>query len=463
MIDPALRKAIVYRSHLWFFGIYFYEYIKYPMADFHYEIFQLTQDRTIKLVVLPAFRGCGKTTIIGQSFPIWAIIGAPQKKYVLIISKTIDQARQHFKNIRNELEHNELLKCDLGPFYEENEEWKSYSLVIPKYNARITAVSSEQSIRGTKNGSNRPDLIILDDVEDLESVKTKESRDKTYQWFTGDIIPIGDIDTQIYLIGNMLHQDSLIMRCKKDIEEGKRSGIYRQYPLINDNGNIMWAGKFPDIPAIDQLKKIVGDEVSWQREYQLKIIPTGNQIIYQDWIHYYDKIKENNDKLRYTITGVDPAISEKETADYTAMVTLKVYGYREDLRIYVLPGAINERINFPDTVKKLKQLSNLHKSRILIENVAYQKSLAEQLKHENISAEEASLNGNDKRARLIIISHLFANGRILFPKHGVEDLITQILGFGVEKHDDLVDALTIAVIKIIEEDKKFTMPEVWCF
>jgi len=28
MIDPVLRRAIVYRSHIWFFGIYFYEYIK---------------------------------------------------------------------------------------------------------------------------------------------------------------------------------------------------------------------------------------------------------------------------------------------------------------------------------------------------------------------------------------------------------------------------------------------------
>ena len=92
MIDPMLRRAIVYRSHVWFFGIYFYEYIKYPMAPFHHEIFQLTHDRNVKLAVLTAFRGCGKTTLAGQSFPIWAIIGAPQKKYVLIISKTMDQA-----------------------------------------------------------------------------------------------------------------------------------------------------------------------------------------------------------------------------------------------------------------------------------------------------------------------------------------------------------------------------------
>lgn len=37
---------------------------------------------------------------------------------------------------------------------------------------------------------------------------------------------------------------------------------------------------------------------------------------------------------------------------------------------------------------------------------------------------------------------------------GSKELITQLVGFGIEKHDDLVDALTIAVIKMATEDQK---------
>ena len=44
------------------------------------------------------------------------------------------------------------------------------------------------------------------------------------------------------------------------------------------------------------------------------------------------------------------------------------------------------------------------------------------------------------------------SGNILFPKMGCEDLLIQMLGFGVEKHDDLVDALTLLMLKLISED-----------
>jgi glycosyltransferase involved in cell wall biosynthesis len=102
-----------------------------------------------------------------------------------------------------ELESNDLLKADLGPFQED--EWNANSIVIPKYNARITAASAEQSIRGIKHGQYRPNLIIADDCEDSSSVKTQEGRDKTYDWFTKEILPLGNSKTKIIVIINIMH------------------------------------------------------------------------------------------------------------------------------------------------------------------------------------------------------------------------------------------------------------------
>lgn len=70
-----------------------------------------------------SFRGSAKSTIMTVSYPIWAIIGKLQKKFIVILSQTQYQARLHLANIKAELESNELLKQDLGPFYEVNEEW----------------------------------------------------------------------------------------------------------------------------------------------------------------------------------------------------------------------------------------------------------------------------------------------------------------------------------------------------
>jgi hypothetical protein len=38
---------------------------------------------------------------------------------------------------------------------------------------------------------------------------------------------------------------------------------------------------------------------------------------------------------------------------------------------------------------------------------------------------------------------------VKFPRHGCEQLITQLLGFGVEKHDDAVDALVYLILGLV--------------
>ena len=226
--DREVRLAVTYDSHYLFFHIYLNHYVKYATADFQKKIFGITEDSSKNLAVVIAFRGSGKSTVVTFSYPIWAITGKQQKKFVVIISQTQQQTKIHLDNIKRELESNQLLKREVGPF-EEDGQWGSTSLVLPKFNARILAISRGQSIRGMRHGENRPDLIILDDVEDLDSVEKKESRDKTYNWLMGEIIPAGDKNTKVVLIGNLLHEDSLLMRLKKNIEDGKSNGVYRTY------------------------------------------------------------------------------------------------------------------------------------------------------------------------------------------------------------------------------------------
>ena len=50
--------------------------------------------------------------------------------------------------------------------------------------------------------------------------------------------------------------------------------------------------------------------------------------------------------------------------------------------------------------------------------------------------------------------HLIKNGTILFPDKGCEELIEQLVGFGVEKHDDLADAFSLLIHKTVEMHKK---------
>jgi len=450
--ERSLRTAITKGSHYLFFNFYFNHYVTSPTANFQREMFELTQESNPNLAVIVAFRGSGKSTIMTLSYPIWAILGKPQKKFVIILSQTQRQARQHLSNLKAELEANDLLRADLGPF-EEDEEWQAHSLVIPKYGARIMTASSDQSTRGLRHGQYRPDLLICDDVEDLESVKTKEGRDKTHQWLTGEVIPGGDDDTKMIIVGNLLHEDSLLQRLRKGISDGSLNGIFRTYPII-DNDKILWPGKYPDMNAIERLKKKLGDEISWQREYMLKIISNADRVVHPEWIQHYDVIPRKKENYQVIATGIDLAVSLKDSADYTAMVSAIMHGDEDgNKKIYILPNPINQRLTFPETVDLVKKISKSidpeNPSTLYVEDVAYQKAFIQQMEDDGYAVEGVNVSRLDKRTRIALTTNFVKSGRILFPQKGTEDLIAQLTGFGTEKHDDLADAFSLLALQLI--------------
>ena len=447
--DRSVRTSITKDSFLYFFHFYYAHYVKYETADFQKEIIHNLEKSTTENLYIVAFRGSGKSTMVTTAYPIWAILGKQQKKFCIIFCQTRAQAKQHMMNIRTELEGNDVLKKDLGPFQEESDEWGSFSLVFKKHGARITVASTEQSIRGIRHNEHRPDLIICDDVEDVQSAKTREGREKTYHWLRGEVIPAGDRNTRLIIVGNLLHEHSLLMRIKDEISKSKAKGIFKEYPLLDKNDLCLWPGKYKDTKDIEEEKLKVASEISWQREYLLRIIPSDDQVIYREWIQYYDDLPGTKHMgYRGTYAGVDLAISAKDSADFTTIVSAHVYSRREKMRIYILPNPIQQKLNFPAQVDLMKNFkaTNMPRSSdtLFVESVAYQEALPQMLELHGITAEAIKPKG-DKRTRLSLTSTAIKSGIIKFPRQGCEDLIEQLVGFGVEKHDDLADAFSLLI------------------
>lgn len=455
------RREIVKRSHLYFFCTYFSKYITYEMAPLHHELFRISEDDRIKLAIISAFRNCGKSVIMNLSYVLWSVLGKSKRKFILIVSQTSEQAKQHFANLRRELETNELLKKDLGPF-EQDFTWNNGALIIPKYNAKIMACSVEQSIRGLRYGEHRPDLLVLDDIEDTNSVKTKESRDKTYGWFDSEVTPIGDRKTKIIILGNILHRDSMIKRLESEIDAGTRDGIYREYPIMDDKENIIWVGKYPTMEAIEKEKR-QRNKFTWLREFMLRIVDNKEPVIDSSWIHYYQELPEplRNQYFVYA-AGIDLAVSEKEHADFTAIVTAKIMDHKDGKKIYILPNPINARVRIPDTINNVLNICNSldrKKCKFYIEDVGTQRGLTQLLEKEGIDAYNVKIGNNDKRTRLSMTSNDIKEGRILFPEKGCEELLRQIRELGVSNHDDLADAFT-TLYQGIQEAPPPLFPEV---
>ena len=275
--DVTVRTALVYQNHEAFCSIYLRRHITHEFAYFHKEMFRITESYQHKLNVFMAFRGSGKSTILNLSNALWSIFGKHQKKFVLIVSKTRIQSQSHFDNIKQELEENELLKNDLGPFKEESEDWGAYTIEIPKYGAKIMCIGAMQNIRGLKYRNHRPDLIICDDIEDMTSFNDRIKANSFHQWFTGELFSIGDDKTNIVILGNLISPQSIMIKLYKSIKYKGISGIFKAYPILDDYNRILWPAKYPNAKAIKDLERGLpgpGKHDSWtvfSREYLLDI------------------------------------------------------------------------------------------------------------------------------------------------------------------------------------------------
>lgn len=457
--DQRFRQEVVRKSLEFFFPIYLHEYIKHETPPFHNEIFRILQNEKIKLAVIAAFRGSAKSTIVTTAYVLWSILGVQQKKFIIVCSQTEAKARQHLNNIKYQLLNNELLKKDLGPFEEErNNLGNATALIIKRMNVKIMICSIEQSIRGMRHNEYRPDLIILDDIEDMNSVKTKEGRNKTFEWLTGDIIPAGTRKTRIIAIGNLLHEDCVLKRLEKKIEQGEvklMNGIYREYPIIDAKGNPLWAGKYPTPESIEEEREKALNDVAWHREYLLKIISSDEQIVKPEWIKLYDKFP--TDGFRGICIGVDLAIGEKETNDCTSVVIGYVFGMGKNMKIYIQPKPFNARVSFPEQAEYLASLIAREKVthnrvKVYVEDVGYQRALVQYFDSNKYDIEAVPVGRMSKSLRLQLTTPLLKESRVLFQEEGCEELVEQLLGFGKEKHDDLVDAFSLLVMKVIDNN-----------
>ena len=452
--DPPARQEAARNNLMIFYLLYRSRQGRlYDLAYFQKEIMGILRDREHTFFVLEGARGSGKTTIAVYMNAIWSIVGEQQLKYVVIITRNNDQARMCMNNIKH-LMLQEPLRSDMGPFSEADGEWRSTAIDIPKYGARIAVLSIEQQIRGTSHNGVRPQLIIADDLENYASAKSAEMREKVYQTFFSDIVPAGDTDTRYIVIGTRLHEQSLIMRLKNKIEDGDHDGIFRSYPIMRD-GDILWQEKYT-MEEIVKLQRRT-DPMSWMNEYMLELIPPEDQIVKPEWIKiYHDAPDIGLENFVGFFTFIDPAFSEKKTADFTAIITMAVYWDKKTKTntAYIIE-VTNRRMSVPDSVSECERISSeiykLFKKNVTFVIEGGSGIALGQLLSQRHKVKMVNPGQRDKRYRLHLASQYIKDGSILFSKKGCDALIRQIINFGTEEHDDLCDALTLYALTILDE------------
>lgn len=462
-------------------------YLSLEPADFHREMDELLSDPLIRFLSIIGFRGSAKSSSGTTALPLWlALEHGEQYPFIILIAETNDAAVELIANIRHELEENEYIRADYGDMsagISKQKEWTKKAVLL-KNGVKILGLSRGQRIRGKRHREHRPSIVVVDDPEEMKHVDKKTYRDKTEKWLRGEVIPsIEEHKARLIVLGNVLHTDAIMMRLKND-----PIFVHRDYSLFSKPDTELfefctWKAKYPSQKAIEA-KKLEVRHTSWMREYRLKVVPPEGQEVKEEWIQYYDELPKPVDEYdqsgRILRThnpiiraghGVDLAISKAQTADYTTMVGGIVadkvipedtsYRLEGNPKIYILPNPVNERLSLHETIGRMKGIDQAMKAlcatTFYMENVGYQKAAIEEAQRHGLPAVPVSV-GTDKRARLRAAAIFIQNGTILFPRKGCEDLLAQILGFGIEEHDDLMDGFTHLVSSV--RNGGMAMPDV---
>lgn len=455
--SKSFRKAFYSNSFFHFLQKYLRATFELKPSKKHIEIIQSLEsfDEVNEFLTIIGFRGCAKTTLI-EAYALWCMING-KYNFIVYIGNTSDDAKESLANIRNEIEENEELRRDFDIHIEHvkkqgfKEKWTEGQLTIR--DCTIIARGRMQKVRGRKYKKHRIDLILCDDIEDVEGAKTKEKRLRNREWFFSEVLPatkqgVGSEKVKVVVIGNKVHKECLVVHLSKN-EKVK----HIEFPVIDEYGEITWQGKYPNMEAIEKEKNkvmLAGEglgHIIWAREYLLKDVDPEDAVITRADFQFYPDEWLQKQPISAGV-AVDFAISERETADYTAFTKgIEILNDDGERRLLIMKNNFHGRINFEKTIEKAMEINNImpHGTKFYPEDVGYQRSAIEIMKKNGLLTYPQK-STKEKRARIASACYFIKTGRVLFPKEGAEEIIENLVGFGVETHDDVADSCAMLIL-----------------
>jgi len=435
-----------------------------PSPKFHYVIAEDLLDKSKKQINIIAPRGHAKSSIIGGVLPLYHLMFDKGKKLVVLVSRTQDHAVKLLGTIKDCLDYSSQFRQLFGYWGQHSARSWAKAEVELKDGSMIVCKGTGQQLRGIKVGNQRPTLIIVDDPEDENNTKTAEAMEHNLRWLLQSAVPSVDPRTgRIIVIGTPQHERCLV-ETLKDMK-GWQNKVFK--PNIEKNLSL-WEEWWPIKKLIQKKEEL--DSINrlsvFYREYMCEITGDEDQLFRKDDIQYYDgKIrmgKEGNmfldlielDGMKVSetlpiniFTGVDPASSVKQTADYSVIFNLAIddKGRKFALpyfRKHCKPLALAEAI--------VDNFRIYRSTKTRIESVGYQEMLREYVQkrcdEENLYIPGLNIKENprtSKSSRLESLQPAFARKEVFIMKN-MRPLEDEMLLFPRGKHDDLLDGLYYA-------------------
>lgn len=479
--EKEVRIKRAKKDFLYFAKTYFPHYFSLKgQSALHLDLAKtfesITQGKGGGRYAYAAPRANAKTTYVAQLFPLWCICFG-FKHFIVEISDAVELVEGNLEAIKAELEENANLALDFPQACGISSLWKVGEFVT-RNGIKLKAFGSGKRLRGVKFGALRPDLTILDDLENDTNVRSKEQRDKLESWLDSAVMNLGDAthSMDVLYIGTILHYDSVLNRklqlgfwnpkkFKSILKFPNRLDLWEEFmQLYLQSPKLSNAFYYKHQKAMEAGAKLLwGEALSLKTLMEIKAQNprafakeqqnepnTESQKFKPENFRFYTHLPP---KFQSITMFLDPA-SARSNSDFSAFVVL---GFFEG-KYYVLE-AFGSVLNTKGIAKKYLELYlkwNPHKC-ALEANFGgdFLKSyIKEEAQKRGILLHIKGItNRENKEERIARLEIPIEEGEILFsPKQTL--LLEQLEQFPDGKNDDLPDALEGAFALLRHKFKK---------
>lgn len=493
----AARRRFGGESTFHFAQVYLPTHLSEKPASVHgalcYHLDQALTRRGSRLAIaIP--RGHAKSTLVSLAHVLYCLL-YEHEQFILLTSNTTEQACGLLGHVRRELETNELLGADFPELRNlaRVSPWRKNALRLPN-GAVLMAFGTGQNPRGVRSRHHRPTLIIGDDLEDRGDVAQEEQRQKVSDWFHSTLLKAGTPETNVAVVGTILHHDALLARLVDPIKSpGWRcevhpavkqfsanpelwerwSAVYRQAeefegergpaaaqalfeankPGMLEDTRVLWPRVYPYVKLMEtRLRE--GESAFWA-EMQNQPLDPSMCIFANAKLRYWDEQHKGVEELFQALPkggmfvgACDPSLGgDPMRGDYSAIVIL--YQPRGTRSKYIIAADLARRR--PDEiVERILWYAKAYRmASFAVEANQFQQLLIDDLERRanqrglrlNI---KAVTNRSAKQQRISALEPEVSQGRLLFSRRH-ELLLDQLRTFPLGKHDDGPDALEMAV------------------
>ena len=434
--------------------------------------------------VVAAPRGHAKSTNFTFKDDLHAILYG-YKHYILILSDSSEQAEGFLDDIKTELEDNANILMDFGSL-KGDKAWRT-GVILTNTDVKVEAIGSGKKVRGRRHRNWRPDLIVLDDIENDENVNTPDQRKKLKGWFDKAVSKAGDTYTDIMYIGTILHYDSLLSNVLQNprykarkyravISEAVNTKLWDEWEgiytnLFNENheedartfyeaneeemllgAEVLWEEK---LSYYDLMEIKVSEGISsFNSELQNDPVDPDNATFNPEWFDYYEPQAVDFKSQEFVLVGAnDPSLGKNKKSDTSSIICLALSlntGY-----MYVAEASVEKRkpdVIIDDVFEMNRRLKTDYKKgfyKFGVEVVQFQYYFKEVMAAKSAEAgeylpiEEIQSTVN-KVLRIESLQPLIKNKYIKFNREH-KSLLKQLQEFPMGRNDDAPDGLQMAV------------------